>query len=598
MPIESLPMIGFYNQQRFRQFDPSDTANWFIVGSETGKKKAAMYPVLGRQHVRYLDQNQLIFPAEPRDVFKSVNYWYVISLNKIYRIDAQFNVLEITENLFPTVAGDVYFTYIVTGPPDGSNITVGAPTFACFTDGRAIYVYNENTSVFSVVTDAHAPPNPGPIATFGNRIVVSTLNSSQFGLSEINLGSTAFDATTCFTIAGAAIFAQAPGIIRQFGIINNTLYMFCDYVTAPWSNIPSAFISYGGIETDFPWKNNAAYNWNYGIADAKTFSSDGNIMCWLGQTREGLIQTMTSSGQQPQPISTEAIDVLIQRIVNFIANQTAPFDLNANGFLYEYENTMFYRLSLGQYLDTELVDYHTSATSIEYNFNTQTWHRCIEVNGQRNRIQRHVYFGNRHFVTVQDDVTVYEMSAFYTNDITNPLQGDSQAPDAYITEPFRYERVTPLISTEDYMEQITRYVEVDMVFGETPFVRVNGPYANTVFIVDETSTPDNPVFMVSETNTNQFIIAEQGNFPQLNDLTYYDLYKPMVELYFSDDAGISFQPADVREFSQIGQYRWRMRWYELGTAYFRCYKLVCVSPVPMVILGAVQLKERAQDEVA
>ena len=36
-----------------------------------------------------------------------------------------------------------------------------------------------------------------------------------------------------------------------------------------------------------------------------------------------------------------------------------------------------------------------------------------------------------------------------------------------------------------------------------------------------------------------------------------------------------------------------MRWNELGTSRNRCYKLVCVSGAPIVILGAVRNTRRA-----
>ena len=61
-----------------------------------------------------------------------------------------------------------------------------------------------------------------------------------------------------------------------------------------------------------------------------------------------------------------------------------------------------------------------------------------------------------------------------------------------------------------------------------------------------------------------------------------------MELYFSDDGGVSFNATDNLEFSQLGIYSWRMRWYQCGVSRNRVYKLICVSPAPVVILGAVQ----------
>jgi hypothetical protein len=324
-------------------------------------------------------------------------------------------------------------------------------------------------------------------------------------------------------------------------------------------------------------------------------------MAWVAQNSEGLIQPMISLGAQPIPISTQAVDTLFQRLLNDAEGHPLEGTLNAKGFLYSYENILFYRIVVGNYFETELVDYITDSVSIEYNFSVKEWHRLIEANGGRNRIQQHVYFGGRHLVTVQGDSTVYQMGAYYTNDITNPLQTSPLLPNAYLTLPMRYERVTPMISEDDYMEFVTEYVEIDFVFGETPFVRQDGNYANTQFIIAEAAASDGtPQFIIDETVSPDgvspvFVIDEKGNFPQMNEGIYYNYDKPFIELLFSDDGGISYTSADVREFSQIGQYRWRMRWYELGTSRDRCYKLVCVSPVPIVVLGAVQQKRRCND---
>jgi len=123
----------------------------------------------------------------------------------------------------------------------------------------------------------------------------------------------------------------------------------------------------------------------------------------------------------------------------------------------------------------------------------------------------------------------------YTNEIQDP---NNQS--LFITQPIRYELTTVQLWQPDYSEFITDYLEIDFVFGDR-------------------KTYDN------------------------ND----QLYKPNIELYFSDDGGITFHSADVREFSLIGVYSWRLRWYQLGVSRNRVYKLICVSLVPIVILGAV-----------
>jgi hypothetical protein len=208
-----------------------------------------------------------------------------------------------------------------------------------------------------------------------------------------------------------------------------------------------------------------------------------------------------------------------------------------------------------------------------------------------------VYFNNKHLVTVIGDPAIYEMAGnIYHNELRNPDQPDPQSVDptnpAFLKYPMRYELVTQQIFLPDYSEFMDEYVEIDFVFGNKTFYKSNAPFLNTVFIVGETSTPTNPVYMLTE--DDKYIIAEGSNTPTFDDNHYNALFKPHVELYYSDDGGETYTlgTADNREFSPLGAYRWRMRWYELGISRNRCYRLVCVSSAPIVVLGAVRNTRR------
>jgi hypothetical protein len=197
-----------------------------------------------------------------------------------------------------------------------------------------------------------------------------------------------------------------------------------------------------------------------------------------------------------------------------------------------------------------------------------------------------------HLVTLVNDNTIYNMSGqYYYNETTNPLQPNAQALDAYIADPIRYERVTPIIYEKDYSEFETEYVQIDFVFGDSNISYSIGPFSNAEFIIHEQLLNGQPQYIIAEQAGTDgqpvFMIAEEGNTPSLSDVIYNTLFKPSIELRYSDDGGISFDSADVRQFAQIGVYSWRMRWYQLGPSRNRVYKLICVSPVPIVILGAV-----------
>ncbi len=585
--LEELPIFCFFDKQRYLQFGSMDSANWYGVVVDAGKKKQALYPCMGRQHVVSDNENKLIFNVEPRFIFRTINFFYVVEGTIVYQYDRFYN---------QTIVGSVSLT----GNLWAAFLAVDALVYIMMTDGTNIYVITESgvSVTMGTVTDPNAPGGsstggvPLYVAAFGNRFVVSQGGTPNFFLTRINLFSTVPDAGTlanCFTINGSPLFARASGVIGQFGVLHSQLYIFNDFTTDIWGNIVTQ-ITVNGVTSEFPWKINSSYNWDYGIADPFSLDVDFGRMVWLGKNANGLVTFLSSTGQQPENIASQAINVLLENSAS--TEGLSPFlESTSDGFLYQYDNTIFYRVSAGDYLDYGLLDVENSANSLEYNFDTKTWGRVIELNGERNRIQQHIYFNNTHLVTVSGDPAMYVMAGnIYHNELRNEGT-DPQAVNAFNKYPFRYELVTRHIFLPDYAEFIDDYVEIDFVFGDMTFYKDNAPFLNAVFIVGETSTPDVPVYMVEEDGTT-FIIAENGNTPTFDDNHYYALFKPYIELYYSDDGGVTFTQADVREFSPLGQYRWKMRWYELGVSRNRCYKLICVSSAPIVILGGVRSTRR------
>src|ERR1700689_5562921 len=94
--VKPLPILGPYNVQRFKQWSPEDTANWYLVKEEKAKKPLAMFPCMGRSHINYLGVNQLIFGSEPRGLFKSINFSYIVVGNDIFRVDSNYNEVDIS----------------------------------------------------------------------------------------------------------------------------------------------------------------------------------------------------------------------------------------------------------------------------------------------------------------------------------------------------------------------------------------------------------------------------------------------------------------------------------------------------------------------
>lgn len=584
MPIENLPIFCYYDKQQFTQFGPMDCANWYGVSASSAKKKQGLYPCMGRRHVTLFNENKLIFDAEPRKVFKTINFFYVVDGTRVFQYDRFYNRKFIGSVALGT---SLWFDFLV----------VGTTVYGMLTDEVNIYVITETgtTVTMAPVTDPNAPGGattggkPGFVASFGNRFLVSIKDSPDYYLTRINLLASSPDTGTlanCFTINGSPLFNRASGIVKQLAVLHNQLYILCNFVTDIWANVITQ-ITVAGVTREFPWKLISSYNWDYGIADPNTLSVGFGRIAFLAQNNDGLVSFMVSIGQQPEDISTQAINVLLENSQGE-PGSISPFIANtAYGFLYQYNNTIFYRVSAGLYEDLGQLDVDTDSNCIEYNFDTKTWHRAIELNGQRNRIQQHIYFNNVHLVTVEGDPAMYEMAGnIFRNELRNTSQTDPQAADAFNKYPMRYELTTEQIFLEGYAEFKDDYVEIDFMFGDKTFYESQAPFLNTQYIVTEESTLQSPVYVVTE--DGDFVIVDGTNTPTFDDNHYYALFKPHLELYYSDDGGVTFTSSDLRPFSQLGQYRWRMRWYELGTSRNRCYRLVCVSSAPIVILGAVR----------
>jgi len=256
-------------------------------------------------------------------------------------------------------------------------------------------------------------------------------------------------------------------------VLHNNLFIFTDYTTGIWSNTISYITNNNNLSTTFPWKKNTSYDFDYGIADPDSLDVDFGMLVWLGQNRNGLVQFVTSNGQSPTPISTQAVNVLIQNIANLTATSSL-LSFDTVGFLYQYEDTRFYRVSVGNYSDYQTLDDLSLAVCLEYNFETQTWHRCIELNGQRNRIEQHEFFANKHLVTVDGQTCIYDMSGqYYFNELQDTT---GTSPNGFIAYPFRYENITPIISESDYSEFITKYIQIDFVWGDMTASYSTGAY--------------------------------------------------------------------------------------------------------------------------
>ena len=337
MPVENLPIFTSFNVQRFTQYGSMDCANWYGLQVEDTKKIQALYPAMGRQHVNFFGQNKLIFTNEPSASFKTFNYAYYIVGTSVIAVNRFYDTFMIGS---VSLGATCWFDYL----------TVQTTTYAMLTDGTFSYLITEAPMLTGItmqqITDPNKPTNPTYVRAFGNRFVVSEGNTPLYFLTDVNLANALtpgplVDVNTIFSpFGGAALFGTAAAIIRQMAVLHNQLYLFYDFTTDVYANIAQQ-ITIGGATTEFPFKLNTSYNFDFGIADPNTLSVGFGMMAWLARNQEGTEQFMISEGQKPVNISTDAINVLLEHSRH--ASGESPYLLGeTDGFLYQYENTVFY----------------------------------------------------------------------------------------------------------------------------------------------------------------------------------------------------------------------------------------------------------------
>lgn len=584
MPVEPLPIFSYFNKQRFSQFGCGDCANWYGIQVQGAKKGQALYPAMGRKHFEYFGQNKLVFNTQPKQAFKTIDYMYVIEGTRVIQVDRFYN-----EKLIGNIplGKETWFDYI----------TVGNLVYAGLTAETVMYIITEDGTNVTMqqVTDGNAPQKPQYICAFGDSLVVSNKGTPDFHVSAINLGGVPLDPATCFTENGIALVNRATGIIVGMAVLHNQMYIYNNYSCDIWANIPNQ-ITAGGDTFEFPFKLNTSYNFDYGLYDPHTLSEGFGMMVFLANNADGLTSFMMSNGGQPVDISSQAVNVLLENSKE--DDILSPFlKGDAQGFLYQWENTIFYRVSAGPFIGYQELDINNKAMAIEYNFSTKKWSRVIELNGEACRVRKHVYFDNKHFVTVEGDPAMYQFGGnIYRNELRTP-DTNPQDANAFTKYPMRYELATEQIFQEDYAEFITDYVEIDFVFGNKTFFKNNAPFDNTIFIIAEDAAPDgSPVYLIAEdqiSGEDVFLIMEQGNTPGFDDNHYNKYFKPFLALLYSDDGGETYKYQRPKEFSPLGKYEWRMRWYNMGTSRNRSYQLIAVSSAPIVVLGGVHNVRRA-----
>ena len=146
---------------------------------------------------------------------------------------------------------------------------------------------------------------------------------------------------------------------------------------------------------DFPFSPNQGAVIEYGCAAAQSIATTANTIFWIGSDREGTGIVFMTNGSQPQRISNNVIERLLQSV---------PDLSTATAYTYQEDGHYFYIINVDG-LDTSLV----------FDINTQEWHERAfwNTNGgnyERHRAQSHIFAFGKHLIGDYANGNIYQQS--------------------------------------------------------------------------------------------------------------------------------------------------------------------------------------------
>lgn len=269
---------------------------------------------------------------------------FVVSGTKLYKIDTSYSA---------TLIGNVSGTGPVSMADNGTQLFI-----AC--NGPS-YIYNNNTNVFSQITDPDFP-GAGIVGYLDGYFVFNEPNSQRIWVTSL------LDGTSVDALDFASAEGSPDGVVGLI-VDHREVWVFGANSVEVWYN--------SGV-TDFPLQRiQGAFN-EIGCISAYTIAKMDNGIFWLGADARGQGIVYRANGYTGQRISTHAIEWQIQQYGNLS---------DALAYTYQQDGHSFYVLI-----------FPSANTTWVYDVATGSWHeRAGWNNGSftRHRSNCQMAFNNK-----------------------------------------------------------------------------------------------------------------------------------------------------------------------------------------------------------
>ena len=219
------------------------------------------------------------------------------------------------DTLYEIVAG----AYVVRGALLSSSGFVGMDdnkTQIAIVDGANLYVYSLDLNTLTPIGSAGWRGSDDVVELDGYFVFVDP-DTDQFYLSAIDDG-TALDALD-FSSADSS-----PDNIVTHRASHRQLWLFGDFSTEIWINSGGA---------DFPFTRYNSYTLDVGCVGKRAAINAADTVFWIGQTERGTGIVYMASGNQPQRVSTIAVEKALQTSSDLSAASMWTYQIEGHEFV-------------------------------------------------------------------------------------------------------------------------------------------------------------------------------------------------------------------------------------------------------------------------
>ena len=505
-----------------------------------------------------------------RGLYSLGAYLYVVSGDKLYRLNSDFEISELAQSALLKESGDfvllesgerilleaVGTSWIgtISGSGPVSMADNGTQIFiAANPDG---YIYNVSTEAFAQITDEDFP-GAVTVGYLDGYFVFNEPDSQRVWVTSL-LDGTSIDPLD---------FASAEG--SPDGLVS----LIIDHREAWLFGTNSVEVWYNSGEADFPLSRiQGAYNEVGCIAPYSVAKMDNRVF-WLGADARGQGIVYTAQGYQAVRISTHAVEYAIQQYGNLS---------DATAYTYQQDGHVFY-----------VLNFTDADTTWVYDAATESWHE--RAGFRRGKFKRHradnqARFANAPVVGDYENGRVYQYSldAYSDAGVTQkwlrswralPTGANNLKRSAHHSLQIDCETGVglPGVDAFDNPTEITTEAEV--------WVNTESGDPETVGTMG-TEVPED---VETETCNNLLAVTEDDGLTLITETSPVVGANPQMILRWSDDGGHTWSGERQASMGRSGSYATRVIYRRLGMTMKlrdRVYEISGTDPVKVAIMGA------------